>query len=101
MRRLGFSTIISIFAMSSKQKLIKRFCSLPSDFTFDELVRLFAIYGFILNNKGKTSGSRVEFIRASETFKLHRPHPGNIMNQKVLIEVYRFLRSKDHGLFEI
>ena len=95
------STIFSIFAMSSKKKLIKRFCSIPSDFTFDELVRLFAIFGFELDNKGRTTGSRVEFIRGVETFKMHRPHPGNIVKQIVLIDIYRYLYSKNNELFKI
>ena len=47
--------------MSTKDKLTKRFKSLPSDFTFDELVRVFASVGFTLDNKGNTSGSRVRF----------------------------------------
>ena len=87
--------------MSKREKLIKLFCDLPSDFTFDELVRLFAIFGFELGNKGRTSGSRVEFVKGEETFKMHRPHPGNIIKLKVLIEIYRFLYSKDHGLFKV
>lgn len=52
----GFSTIFSIFAMSSKEKLIRRFLKRPNDFTSDELVRLFALFGFELTNKGTTSG---------------------------------------------
>lgn len=95
------STIFSIFAMSSKKKLIRRFSNIPTDFTFDELVRLFAIFGFELDNKGRTSGSRVEFIRGVETFKMHKPHPGNIVKQIVLMDIYRFLYSKDNELFKI
>ena len=34
--------------MSTKEKLIERFISQPKDFTFDELTRLFEIYGFII-----------------------------------------------------
>ena len=32
--------------MSTKEKLIKRFMRQPKDFTWDELVRLFGIFGF-------------------------------------------------------
>ena len=45
--------------MSSKEKLLTRFCKLPKDFTFDELIRLFAVFGYKIDNKGSTSGSRV------------------------------------------
>ena len=33
--------------MSTKEKLIERFKRLPSDFTFEELVRLLSFYGYI------------------------------------------------------
>lgn len=101
MKVFVYSTIFSIFAMSKKKKLIKRFSSLPSDFTFEELVRLFAIFGFELSNKGMTSGSRVEFINGSETFKMHKPHPGNIVRVRVLIEIYSYLYSNNHEFFKV
>ena len=47
--------------MSSKDKLIERFKSFPSDFSFDKFVRLMGGFGFTLNNTGATSGSRVSF----------------------------------------
>ena len=47
--------------MSTKEKLIKRFLRQPKDFTWEEFMRLFGIFGFSVNNKGKTSGSRVLF----------------------------------------
>lgn len=49
--------------MGTKDKLIERFKRQPKDFTWDELVRLFSLLGFELSNKGKTSGSRVIFIK--------------------------------------
>ena len=59
--------IFSIFAneteMSTKEKLIDRLMSLPVDFTFDEVVRLFSLCGFEMSNKGHSSGSRVAFVR--------------------------------------
>ena len=47
--------------MSQIEKLIERLKSKPKDFTYDELKRLLNDYGFVENNKGKTSGSRVRF----------------------------------------
>lgn len=76
-----FSTIFSIFAMSTKDKLIERFKSLPRDFTFDELVRVFSLLGFSINNKGNTSGSRVCFDKGEQSYMTHRPHPGNIVKR--------------------
>ena len=47
--------------MSKKEKLLQRFLNQPKDFTFDELISLLGYFGFTSNNKGKTSGSRIEF----------------------------------------
>ena len=38
--------------MNKKDKLLKRFYSLPNDFTFDEIVSVFSCYGFHQENKG-------------------------------------------------
>ena len=80
--------------MTAKGKLKSRFMSLPSDFTFDELVRLFSSLGFELDNKGKSSGSRVAFVRDDETFAMHKPHPGNIVKRGTLRNVRDYLESK-------
>ena len=45
--------------MSKKEKLIARFLSMPSDFHYDEMVKLLGYYDFQEIKKGKTSGSRV------------------------------------------
>lgn len=48
--------------MSKKEKLILRFKSMPSDFHYDEMVKLLGYFGFNEVKKGKTSGSRVKFM---------------------------------------
>ena len=62
-QRLSCNYYLVTFAsdMGTREKLIERFKTIPSDFTFDELERLLAIFGFEHSNKGKTSGSRVVF----------------------------------------
>ena len=79
--------------MSTKKKLIKRFKSLPSDFTFDEIVRLLASLGYEMNNKGATSGSRVEFSNGNSKITIHKPHPGNILNRIVVKRIYIALKQ--------
>lgn len=49
--------------MSQFEKLWDRFLLVPSDFTYDELRKIMKHYGYSENNKGKTSGSRVVFIK--------------------------------------
>lgn len=80
--------------MSSKDKLIARFNSLPSDFSFDELVRLMGGFGFKLSNKGATSGSRVCFEKGNESLMIHRPHPGYTLGKGVLKSIKIYLKTK-------
>ena len=54
--------------MGTKEKLIERFKSQPKDFNWDELVRLFSIFGYKIDNKGKTSGSRVIFAKGESSY---------------------------------
>ena len=63
--------------MGKKEKLIKRLKSKPKDFTFVELETLLRYLSYELDNKGKTSGSRVMFVNSERDLKLimHKPHP--------------------------
>lgn len=66
--------------MSKIEKEIERLKSRPKDFTYDEANRVLNKFGFIENNKGKTSGSRVKFIDKNNTIiELHKPHPKNVL----------------------
>jgi predicted RNA binding protein YcfA (HicA-like mRNA interferase family) len=90
--------------MSSKEKLVKRFLSLPRDFTFEEVIRLFALCGFVLSNKGHSSGSRVAFVHDDEVFTMHKPHPGNIVKRGTLRNIKEYLDDKqllENGKTEI
>lgn len=80
--------------MSTKEKLVRRFCQLPKDFTFEELIRLMHFFGFELDNKGSSSGSRVAFVRNDMTLDMHRPLPGNIIKPKTLKYIYDYLHGK-------
>ena len=80
--------------MSTKEKLIKRFIRQPKDFTWDELVRLFGIFGFAVDNKGKTSGSRALFVKDNEAHTVHKPHPSNVIKRYSLKQVLDFLIEK-------
>lgn len=66
--------------MSKKDKLIQKLKSKPKDFTYEELKTLLNYLGFYEDNKGRTSGSRVEFIREGhKKIQLHKPHPRNVL----------------------
>ena len=76
--------------MSRRDKLIERFKKQPKDFTFDELTSLFSALGFVISNKGKTSGSRVKFhnLNLKIAFILHKPHKnGEPVNEATMKEI--------------
>ena len=79
--------------MSTKDKLIERFKRQPKDFTWDELVRLFSIFGFVVDNKGKTSGSRTRFKNDGYVFYAHKPHPTSIIKESVLVKALDYLKN--------
>ncbi|GHT49612.1 hypothetical protein AGMMS49982_03430 [Bacteroidia bacterium] len=77
--------------MSTKDKLLRRFKTLPKDFTFDELVVLLKSLGYWLENKGKTSGSRVVFRNKNGTHSIyiHKPHTsGQPIKETALKMIY-------------
>ena len=61
--------------MGKKEKLIAKLKSNPKDFTFDEMKTLLEALGFVMSNKGKTSGSRVKFMKGDIPVILHKPPP--------------------------
>lgn len=79
--------------MGTKEKLIQRFMTLPNDFTWTELVRLFGVLGYEISNKGKTSGSRVIFKKGESAYTAHKPHPGSIVKPYVMKQVLDFLKN--------
>lgn len=83
--------------MGTKEKLIERFKRQPKDFTYNELCRLFQISGFEISHKGKTSGSRVEFInlKKSLSYGAHKPHPDSYIKSYVMKQVLDFFKSNE------
>lgn len=66
--------------MSKLEKQIERLKSKPKDYTYDEAKFMLNKMGYIENNKGKTSGSKVVFINKNNVkIELHKPHPRNIL----------------------
>ena len=69
--------------MSTEEKMIARIKNVPSDYTYTEAKNLAKRFGYEEQNKGRTSGSRVLLYRKRDQRKilLHKPHPGDIMQQ--------------------
>lgn len=79
--------------MSRVEKLKRRLEKEPKDFTYEEARKLLKHYGFVEDNKGKTSGSRVIFFRKMDGKKimLHKPHPENTMKHYAVKQLKGFL----------
>ena len=78
--------------MSRKDKHIARFLTMPSDFHYDEVVKLIGYFDFKEVKKGKTSGSRVKFMNPEGVpIMLHKPHPSGIMKHYQLKQIKEVL----------
>jgi hypothetical protein len=66
---------------------------MPRDFTFDEMIRLFAAFEFEIDNKGGTSGSRLALVNRERglSYNMHRPHPDNAIKMYVMRQVLEFM----------
>jgi len=66
--------------MSKLEKKLERLKSKPKDFTYNEAEKILNNFGFVEDNKGRTSGSRIRFIdKQNRIIELHKPHPRNIL----------------------
>lgn len=81
--------------MSRKEKLIEKLKNKPKNFTFDELESLMGALGFQKSNKGKTSGSRVKFIRGNVVVIMHKPHPRKELLAYQVNQILEILERED------
>jgi hypothetical protein len=74
------------YYMSKAEKLIKRFRTVPADFTWDEFVKLLSLFDYEM---AKGSGSRRKFINKDNgmTMSFHEPHPQSIMKKCYIRQV--------------
>lgn len=80
--------------MSRLEKEIERLKSKLKDYTYDEVKSLLNKLGFFENNKGRTSGSRVEFINEKNVqIELHKPHPRNILKHYQIKDIIEKLKE--------
>jgi hypothetical protein len=80
--------------LSKKEKIIKRLLSRLVDFSFAELTTLLGLLGYSLAEAGKTSGSRVVFIKGGDYIRLHKPHPENILKRYQIEDIIAVLKER-------
>lgn len=80
--------------MSAIEKLLERFLNRPKDFTYNELIKLLKVFGY-LEQQG--AGSRVVFKndKIKHNIKLHKPHPGNILKRYQIDLIIDELKTKN------
>lgn len=83
--------------MSRIQKIIFRLISKPKDFTYQELEKLLAYYGYTEIKRGKSAGARRAFIKTTtkHIIRLHKPHPGNVLKAYQVKNIIEELRSEN------
>lgn len=81
--------------MGKKDILIERLLNMPKDFEQREMDTLMGQCGCVRNNRGRTSGSAIEYVHQAtqRVFAYHRPHPGNIIKPYILKAARQFLQS--------
>jgi hypothetical protein len=83
--------------MSKQEKALLRLLSNPKDFTWDELIKILAMFGYMEVKKGKTGGSRRKFADNNKNIiSLHKPHPSNIVKEYAIKDIIAFLKEKKH-----
>ncbi|MDE5750875.1 MAG: type II toxin-antitoxin system HicA family toxin [Duncaniella sp.] len=77
--------------MAKIQKLVERLLRQPKDFTYDEAKTILIHFGFEERTKGKTSGSRVEFVKDADSILMHKPHPTGELKTYQVKQLVEFL----------
>lgn len=87
--------------MSKNQKLIEKLLSNPTDFTWEELIKVLSQFGYTEMKTGKTGGSRRKFAdKSKHVISLHKPHPGNILKRYQLKDVITSLEERGKVTYE-
>ena len=81
--------------MSKREKLARRFLTLPRDFTWNELVTMLTGFGYEPSASGTTSGSRVRFLHPERPpIILHKPHPTSVLKRYQMEQVLEHLKGE-------
>lgn len=83
--------------MSKQDKVLKKLLSEPKSFSWQELKRILAVFGYKETQSGKTSGSRVRFIHDTEApMSLHKPHPKPYLKPYQIRQIVQALKDRGH-----
>ena len=82
--------------MGQKEKLIEKLKAKPKTFTFEDTEHLLKYFGYARSNKGRTSGSRVMFVKEDcPPILLHKPHPRKELLEYQIKQLIETLEQED------
>ncbi len=81
----------------ARWKLIeKKLKNLSKDITFEEMVILLEHYGYVRDNKGKTSGSRIKFTSdIYHDIVIHKPHPQKELKEYMIKDIHNIIEQEE------
>lgn len=69
--------------------------NLNCDIAFSDMVSLLEHYGYMQDNKGKTSGSRIRFtFEGHADILLHKPHPEKELKKYVIKDLHNIFEQE-------
>lgn len=82
--------------MGKQDKLIEKLKTIPNDMRYSDFKTLLESLGYLEDNKGSSSGSRVMFLRTSDGSKIggDRPHGNKPVAQGFIKRVVKYLQDK-------
>jgi hypothetical protein len=82
--------------MNKRDKLLEKLLTKPKDFTWHELTKVLAIFGYEQISGGKTGGSRARFIHDDyPPIILHKPHPRPILKRYQIEAIINLLKQEN------
>ena len=84
--------------MNKKEKLVKRFRTLPKDFTFEEVEALFWWLWFHVGEQRfhVRLTRKVLNKKDQNTYIMHKPHPNNIIKGYMLRDILNYLLNNGY-----
>ena len=81
--------------MTKQEKLKEKLLKTPKNFTYDEMVRFLSGFGYIKEERGRSSGSAVMFynMELNDKIMFHKPHPGKELKRYLLEMIIEKLRN--------
>jgi predicted RNA binding protein YcfA (HicA-like mRNA interferase family) len=81
--------------MSRHEKLREKLLKFPRNFTYDEMITLLKDYGYIKEERRRSSGSAVMFYNKelSDKIMFHKPHPEKELKRYILEMIIEKLKN--------